>query len=309
MIKLWLRFIFLYLGLNAFVYADQSVNLRDTLQQMAEEMHRTIVVHLQYAKAEDIANLLQKGHSALFSKQGSLYVDTRTNVLGIQDTENRLLMISRFIEKLDIPVKQILIEARLVSIDQNYEQELGIRFSTINGLTIAHLADNNLLDLDIKLSALEREGHGELISSPSLFTSNQKMASIEAGEEIPYQEATSSGATAMVFKKAVLGLKVTPQILPHEKVLLELQINQDRPSTHLVLGVPTIATRQIKTYVLVKNNHTVVLGGIYESNKEKNEEGLPFLSKIPVLGLLFQVNRYHSSKREMLVFVTPRIIE
>ncbi|HSW71329.1 MAG TPA: type IV pilus secretin PilQ, partial [Gammaproteobacteria bacterium] len=169
------------------------------------------------------------------------------------------------------------------------------------------LADNSLLD--VKLAALENAGHGELISSPSLFTANQQLASIEAGEEIPYQEASSSGATTVVFKKAVLSLKVRPQLLPGKKILLQLHINQDRPNTRLVLGVPTISTRQLLTNVLIPNGQTVVLGGIYEINKEKSKETFPFLAKLPLVGSFFQLNKQRHNKRELLIFVTPRVIE
>jgi len=168
------------------------------------------------------------------------------------------------------------------------------------------LADSSLLD--VKLAALEQEGRGELISSPSLLTASRQTASIEAGEEIPYQEASSSGATTVVFKKAVLSLKVTPQILPDKKILLQLQINQDRPNTRVVLGVPAISTRQMITNVLIPNGHTVVLGGIYESDVDDHAEGFPFLGKIPILGWLLQEHKHRLTKRELLVFVTPKIV-
>lgn len=309
---------------NLIKQQQEELKWRDTVEDAAPLLTHIWPIH--YAKAEDIAHWLQQGHDSLLSKRGQLHVDARTNVLGVQDTDDRVKMICNLIKQLDVPVKQVVIEARLVSIDSDYEQELGIRFATISGLSdesdqkkafqgskgqfslvVATLADNSLLD--VKLSALENQGHAELISSPSLYTASQQTASIEAGEEIPYQEASASGATAVVFKKAVLSLKVTPQVLPGKKVLLQLQLNQDRPSVRMVLGVPSISTRQMKTNVLIAHGHTVVLGGIYESNKENNQEGLPFLSKIPVLGWLFQVNNHRRGKREMLVFVTPRIIE
>lgn len=282
---------------------------------------------IRYARAEDLAHWLQAGSASLLSKRGQAQVDSRSNILGVSDTAERLATIQTLIQRLDVPLKQILIETRLASVDSDYERELGLRFSVVDSkmgkagefrqeppvrpgqfsLAIARLADNSLLD--VKLAALENQGHGELISSPSLFTANQQMASIEAGEEIPYQEASSSGATTVVFKKAVLSLKVTPQLLPDKKVLLQLQINQDRPNARLVLGVPTISTRQLMTSVLVPNGQTVVLGGIFEVNTESSSEGLPFLSKLPVFGWLFQVNNQRRSKRELLIFVTPRVIE
>jgi type IV pilus assembly protein PilQ len=277
---------------------------------------------IKYGKAEEIARLIQDDHGSLLSKRGRVRVDARTNIICIQDVAGRLVDANKLIQKLDVPVKQILIEARLASVDNDFERELGINFvvnppSSIGtgmaapavghySLAVVKLADGS--QLDVKLSALESEGHAELISSPSLFTANQQPASIEAGEEVPYQEVSNSGGTAVSFKKAVLGLKVTPQVLPGNKVLLQLQINQDRPSDKMVLGVPTISTRQIMTSVLIKAGQTVVLGGIFENNLENGQQGLPFISKIPVVGWLFKQQKTKRSKRELLIFVTPNII-
>jgi type IV pilus assembly protein PilQ len=302
---------------------EEQSKWRETLENTVSLVTQVWQVH--YAKVDDIAHWLKdEGHSWL-SKRGRLYIDTRANILCIEDTKKRIATIQYLLKKLDVPVKQVLIEARLASIDSDYEQELGIDFTAINNevtgevktealnkprhfsLAVSKLADNSLID--IKLVALENQGHAQLISSPSLFTASHQMASIEAGEEIPYQESTSSGATAVVFKKAVLSLKVTPQILPSNKVLLKLQVNQDRPSAHTILGVPAISTRQIVSNVLVANGHTIVLGGIFESNRENAAGYLPFLGKIPGLGWLFGVQSQRERKRELLVFVTPKIVE
>lgn len=303
---------------------EEQSKWHDTLENSVPLIKQVWQVH--YAKVDDIAHLLKDESHSWLSKRGRLYIDTRANILCVEDTKNRITSLHYLLKKLDVPVKQVLIEARLVSIDSDYEQELGIDFTTRNNdvtsnelktetlnkagrfsLAMARLVDNSLLD--IKLIALENQGHAQLISSPSLFTASHQMASIEAGEEIPYQESTTSGATAVVFKKAVLSLKVTPQILPSNKILLKLQVNQDRPSAHTVLGVPAISTRQIASNVLVANGHTIVLGGIFESNKEKAEGYLPFLGKIPGLGWLFGVQNQRERKRELLVFVTPKIAE
>ena len=155
---------------------------------------------------------------------------------------------------------------------------------------------------------MESKGRAELISSPSLFTSNQQPASIEAGEEVPYQETTKEGGTAIVFKKAVLSLKVTPQVLSGNNVLLQLQINQDRPSNKIVGGMPIISTRQINTNIFVKNGQTIVLGGIYETNSEKGILDLPFLNRIPVLGLIIKKTKTRANKRDLLIFVTPTVM-
>lgn len=281
----------------------------------------THVWRIRYAKAEDIARLLQENNNSFLSKRGHVRVDERTNSVFVQDIKSHLIEVERMIKHLDVPVQQVVIEARLASIDNDYERELGINFGVKQqsdhsfpqasmgkrySLAIAKLADGS--ELDIQLAALEKEGHGELISSPSLFTANQQTASIEAGEEIPYQEVSESGGTAVAFKKAVLRLKVTPQILPENKVLLQLQVNQDRPSNRIVLGVPSINTRQISTHVLISNGQTIVLGGIYESNHEQGEHRLPFFGKIPLVGWLFKQQNVQENKRELLIFVTPKII-
>ena len=286
----------------------------------------THVWQINYGRAKEIAHLLQDSHGSFLSKRGQVRVDVRTNTICVQDIPRQQELIHQLIKQLDVPIKQILIQARLASVDHDYERELGISFtahasSTENhdglsgmimpeagqySLAIAKLANGSILD--VKLAALENSGHAELISSPSLFTANQQTASIEAGEEVPYQEVSESGGTAVVFKKAVLGLKVTPQVLPGNQVLLQLQINQDRPSHKMVLGMPTISTRQIVTNVLVKIGQTVVLGGIYESNWEKGEEGIPFISQVPLLGLLFKQHHTRESKRQLLIFITPKII-
>ena len=287
----------------------------------------THVWQIRYGKAEEIAKLLQEGSMSLLSKRGSVRVDARTNMILLSDIASRVNIVNQLIARVDAPVKQIQIEARLVSVDHDVEKELGISFGVQSktsqaaegstpklsslemgrySMAVATLADGSLLD--VKLAALENRGQAELISNPRLFAANQQPALIEAGEEVPYQEVSDSGGTAVTFKKAVLGLKVTPQVLPDNQVLLQLQINQDRPSNRMVQGVPTITTRQMTTQVLVKNGDTIVLGGIYETNNEKAVMRLPFLSDIPVLGVLFQQQVMRQNKRELLIFVTPKVV-
>ncbi len=276
----------------------------------------THVWQIRYAQAESIAHFIYDANHSLLSKRGSLQVDGRTNQLCVRDTQENLSEITRLVQRLDIPVKQVLIEARLASVDSDFERELGIDFSAQSGtqvdrgrysLAIVKLANGSFLDM--QLTALENEGHAELISSPSLFTANQQTASIESGEEIPYQEISRSGATGVAFKKAVLSLKVTPQILPNDKVQLQLQINQDRPSPRMVLGVPAITTRQISSSVLAANGQTIVLGGIFESSNGSANQRIPFLGKIPLIGLLFQQQNKTENKRELLIFITPKIVD
>lgn len=279
----------------------------------------TIIKQINYGSAQNIASLIKTDHGGFISDRGTIKVDKRTNTIAVYDVPEHLAIIQKLIHTLDVPVKQILIEARIASVDHDCECELGINFAVHspkdiqkkaqNGrysIALLHLPDGTLLDF--KLAALERHGRAELISSPSLSTANLEAASIEAGEEVPYQEVSESGGTAVTFKKAVLGLKVTPEVLPNSKVLLKLQINQDRPSQKLIQGMPTINTRQIITNVLVGAGQTVVLGGIYESNQEVGETGIPILSQIPLLGWLFKMRDHRASKRELLIFVTPKIV-
>lgn len=272
---------------------------------------------IRYSKAADIGRLLKDDKTSLLSSRGQVRVDERTNLICVQDVAARMMLIKRLIMKLDRPTPQVHIEARLASVDHDFERELGVDFSVkTNGaqdavpgrysVAIAHLPDGSLLD--VKLAALENAGHANLISSPSLYTANQQTAAIEAGEEVPYQEVSESGGTAVVFKKAVLGLKVTPQILPNGYVLLQLHISQDRPGSRMVLGMPTISTRQIVTSVLVKGGQTAVLGGIYENQDENAVQRIPLVGSIPVVGELFTLRASRRAKRELLIFVTPKIM-
>lgn len=283
----------------------------------------TRIWQIRYAKAVDIARLLQDAKNTLITGRGSVSVDVRTNRLCVRDIASSMESINTFISALDIPVRQVFIEARIASIDSDYERDLGINFSVNSeqdnnepsvilkpnarySLAILSLPDGSRLNM--QLSALERTGHGELISSPSLYTASQQTAVIESGEEIPYQETSRNGATSVTFKKAVLSLKVTPQIMPNDQILLQMQVNQDKPSKRMVLGVPAINTRHITTSIQIKSGQTVVLGGIYEFNHEQDEERIPFLGSIPLIGWLFKQQNKLKNKRELFIFVTPRII-
>lgn len=304
-------------------------SMQEKRQQMLEDggVLQTQSWMMKYARAEDVVKVI---HAQLYSDgvsgapgSGQVSFDGRTNMVIMRDTGKRIAAAARLVRKLDIPVQQVLIETRLASVDVDAETQLGIEFATHmqqnqNNVSsplpvepgrivfsIGKLSENS--QLDIALSALEQNGKAELISSPSLLAGSQQEASIEAGEEVPYQEVSRSGGTAVAFKKAVLGLKVTPQVLPDNRILLQLQINQDRPASRMIGGVPAISTRQIKTSALLKSGETVVLGGIYEVNQEKNRTSVPFLGNIPVIGLLFTHNIVRKNKRELLIFVTPRI--
>lgn len=326
-------------------------------QQAIEKLEpiRSELLQINYAKAVDIGILIKDKQTSLLSPRGKVSVDVRTNTLWIQDTSAKIEEVRDLIKQLDVPVKQVLIEARIVEVAKDFSEDLGIRWGvsrpkhlsgtlqganqfqippgSINpaavpiadrlnldliaapvsgaipasvGIALARLGDNILLDLE--LSALESEGRAELISSPRLMTTNQQSAVIEQGQEIPYQEATSSGATAVAFKKAVLSLKVTPQITPDNKILMDLQINQDTPSLDKYLGVPAILTKQIQTNVLVNNGQTIVLGGIYKQDKNNTVKRIPFFGELPVVGVLFSNKQVSLKNDELLIFITPKII-
>lgn len=312
---------------------------------------RSELLQIKYAKAQDLANLLKDQNTSFLSARGSLNVDNRTNTIWIQDTESQIEKIIKLVTKIDVPVKQVLIEARIVNVTKEFAKDLGLRFGLSSphvvgslqsekgiekkeiagdnlslaerlnldlvalplsatpasiGIALAKLGSNILLDLE--LSALESEGKGEIISSPRLITTNQQTAVIESGEEIPYQESMISGATAVAFKKAVLSLKVTPQITPDSKILMDIHINQDIPSVKIFNGVPSILTKEIHTSVLIDNGQTVVLGGIYKQDKHNAINRVPFLGELPIVGAIFRNRSVMVKNEELLIFITPRII-
>jgi len=336
--------------------AEQEKQALEADQQLQDlGSLESILIPISYGKATDIATLLKTQGNSLLSKRGSVSADARTNTIWVQDIAARLTEIRRLIKQLDIPVKQVLIEARIVNMSDDYAKELGVRFGVSSsnhmsgtlagansmaggasaadvdlanrlnvdlpaanvgeaggagsiGLALAHVGPGTLLDLE--LSAMESEGKGQVISSPRLMTADQQSANIQAGEEIPYQQETSSGATNVTFKNAVLSLEVTPQITPEGKINLNLKVNQDRVSdTRVVQGVPAIDTRSIESHVLVDNGQTVVLGGIYETSDGTKIKRIPFLSSIPVVGALFRNTLKTKTRTELLIFITPRIIE
>lgn len=290
---------------------------------LATEPLETRILQIRYADAADAGRWIGGKNTGQLSPRGSFQVDSRTNQLIVHDTHTSLERLQKLIRRLDIPVRQIVIETRLATVDSHFERDLGLMFSApgsdsettgipdsshfqLQSPVIAHLTGSRLLD--VRLRALEQSGHGRLISSPRLFTANRQPARIESGEEIPYQEISRSGATGIAFRKAVLSLEVTPEIMPGRRVHLTLNINQDKPASRLIQGVPAISTRRISSNILVKDGQTIVLGGIYENDDLRAEAGIPFLSRIPVIGSLFQYDIRSRDRRELLIFVTPRII-
>lgn len=325
------------------VGTQTQIAKQDQLQLQAQqqiensEPLQSAIIPISYAKAAIVAQQLKQDSANLLSSRGNLGADERTNCLWIEDVPQKISVIENLVHQLDIPARQVLIEARIVNIDKNYENDLGIKWNiagaenpnndTVNnglhidlpaanagqangaatlGLVMAKMGDDVMLDLE--LSALENEGNAKIIATPQIITSDQKEALIQTGEEIPFQHATLSGATAVSFKKAVLSLKVTPQITPDGHVLLNLIVNQDRRGAAMVQGEPTIDTREIQSQVLLNNGETIVLGGIYQDDVSDTSQKIPGLSALPVVGGLFTHTTKIAKQRELLIFVTPRVI-
>lgn len=343
----------------------QELEARNQLVEL-EPLYSEIF-EVNFAKASEMAQILTTtqgqstaGSSAggFLSERGSVVVDQRTNSLLLRDTASNLADVRMLIEKLDIPVRQVLIESRIVIANNDFAKELGVRFGssaqsgtlgagtsgTLEGLQVpANNSDSvrpinstgargqdlnvNLpvanpagtialalaklplgAVLELELSAMQEEGKGEIVSSPRVITSNQKQATIEQGTEIPYQEASSSGATSVSFKEALLKLDVTPQITPDDRIVMDLEVNKDEVGA-VFLGVPSIDTRSVKTQVLVDNGETVVLGGIYEQTSTQSSTRVPFFGDLPYVGFLFKTDLNENRQRELLVFVTPKIIK
>ena len=313
-------------------------------------------VQINYAKAIEFAALIKNDENSILSLRGSVSVDERTNTLLIRDTAKSIEDIKRMVSVLDIPVRQVIIESRMVTVKDNMNEELGIRWGVTstdgqsassgsieglddaNGLTqtpvgtgkvpdigdrlnvnlpvaspagsiafqVARLADGTILDLE--LSAMEKENKGEIIASPRITTANQREAYIEQGVEIPYQESASSGATSTQFKKAVLSLTVTPHITPDDRIILDLVVTQDTVSDVTNGSAPAIDTQRIGTQVLVNNGETIVLGGIYQQQTISSVSKVPVLGDIPYFGWLFRNSTNFNEKKELLIFVTPRIV-
>jgi type IV pilus assembly protein PilQ len=331
----------------------------------------TEFMQINYAKVVDLAKLIKTANAkdSMLSPRGSLSFDERTNTLLVQDTSDKLADIRRLVQTLDVPVKQVLIEARIVVVSDTYERDLGAQLgltgfttagagslisvsgtnvgtdtmtqsvlpsatgtaptgvvqlpalanrynvnlpaSNVNGsFALSLLSGKHLLDLE--LTAAQNEGKSETISSPRLITANQKQATIMKGVEIPYQESASSGATTTQFKNAVLSLKVTPLITPDNRVVLDIDVQDDTVGAQVTSAtggsVPSIDTQQIITQVLVNDGQTVVLGGILETDKTKSANKVPFLADIPILGNLFKSTVDINNKTELLIFITPKIL-
>ncbi|WP_449438039.1 MULTISPECIES: type IV pilus secretin PilQ [Pseudomonas] len=313
---------------------------------------RRELLQVNYAKAADIAKLFQSVTSAeaKVDERGSITVDERTNNIIAYQTQDRLDELRRIVAQLDIPVRQVMIEARIVEANVDYDKSLGVRWggsvqnkgnwntsgvsnganasSTIgtpgststnspfvdmgtaantSGLGIAFITDNVLLDLE--LTAMEKTGNGEIVSQPKVVTSDKETAKILKGTEIPYQEASSSGATSVSFKEASLSLEVTPQITPDNRIIMEVKVTKDEPDyLNKVQDVPPIKKNEVNAKVLVNDGETIVIGGVFSNTQSKVVDKVPFLGDVPYLGRLFRRDVVSEKKSELLVFLTPRIM-
>ena len=289
----------------------------------------TEYIQINYAKAEDIVSMLSSDKTSLLSTRGSVSMDDRTNTVILKDTATVIDSVKDMIKVLDVPVRQVVIEARIASVSEEVGEDLGVEWSSISSdddddlnFDLSANADGNSAGfqiasigsdlIDLELSALESESKAEIIASPRITTADQQTAYIEQGSEIPYTTSSSSGATTVSFEKAVLSLEVTPQITPDNKVILDLAITQDAPGTIYTSSdgseYVSIDTQEITTQVLVDNGETLVLGGIYQQTTTNTVTKVPFLGDIPFLGVLFRQTSDYTEKTELLIFVTPRIV-
>jgi type IV pilus assembly protein PilQ len=360
------------------IAAREREELETTKQMQELAPLRTEFVQILYADAKDIYKLFDtKGGSgsgstqSLLSERGSAVVDTRTNSIILTETEAKIQQFRDMVKKIDIPVRQVSIEARIVKATSGFREDLGVMWGLdanagdlfANGSINNVLGSNNrafrsggpdiggtLVDegdldvistptgadsmvvdmrakpeagdpgsfaigllgsdgwLSVELSAMEKSGKGEVVSQPKVITGDKQKATIKSGEEIGYQEASSSGATTTSFKEAVLKLEVTPQITPDDRIIMDLIVTKDNIE-RFVAGIPVIATTELTTRVLVDNGQTVVLGGIFENDTLDEVSKIPFLGDLPLVGRFFRQTTKKDNKTELLIFVTPRLLQ
>jgi type IV pilus assembly protein PilQ len=341
------------------IAAREKLELESRKQVEELERLRTEFIKVNYAKAADIALLLNQEDNKILSPRGSVSVDERTNILLVKDTNSSLSNVRIVMAELDIPVRQVLIESRVVIASDDFSKELGVRFGITNdsnssgssgnsaattgnlngttdllnnattsvsdrlnvnlpvqnpagsfALALAKLPLGTLLELE--LSAAQIEGRGEVVSSPRVITADSHTARIEQGVEIPYLELDDGDAT-LQFRKAVLSLEVTPQITPDDRVIMDLDVHKDSRGEDVSFGgslsAPTIDTREVQSQLLVDNGQTVVLGGIYETTQATQTTRVPFFSDLPFIGNLFKSTSERDNRSELLIFVTPKILQ
>jgi type IV pilus assembly protein PilQ len=344
------------------IAAKEKLELEARAAIQSLEPLRTQSFQLNYTKAAEIAAQITAGTGAarILSTRGSVIAEPRTNQLFVTDIPGRLEQVQSLISKLDIAVRQVLIEARIVEASDTFGKSLGVRLGgqpfTFNGTRNVqfgptYIAPNVSADnppvlgqnigtsagdfvslpssgvggfpaatfavslfesrltrlLNLEISALEADGRGKLVSSPRIVTADQTKALIEQGTEFPYQQATSSGATSVAFRRATLKLEVTPQITPEGNIILDLDISKDSRGETTAAGI-AINTKHIRTQVLVENGGTVVIGGIFELTESETEARVPVLGDLPAVGNLFKNKQRTANKQEMLVFITPKMI-
>jgi len=341
------------------IAAREKLELESRKQVEELERLRTVFIKVNYAKAEEMAELLNQTDNSILSSRGSVSVDVRTNTLLVKDTTESLANVRNLLVELDIPVRQVLIESRVVIANDDFSKELGVRFGisrdslgagitgdtavasgSLEGVTdlinndpllipdglmvnlpvqnpagtfalaLAKLPLGTLLEME--LSAAQIEGRGEVVSSPRVITADSHTAKIEQGIEIPYLELDDGDAT-LKFRKAVLSLEVTPQITPDDRIIMDLDVHKDSQGELVAFGsglfAPSIDTRQVQSQLLVDNGQTVVLGGIYETVKSKQTTRVPFFSDLPIIGALFRSTISVDDRSELLIFVTPKILQ
>jgi len=321
-----------------------------SLEQLAPL--KTKIIKVKYGTARELADLMKTEANLFLSERGSIGVDKRTNSLLVHDIPSSIRKIAGLISQLDRPVRQVMIDSRVVIATDNFARDIGIRFGgagiqqngdTVFGAngtksalwqndpTLGLAPDTLAVNLpsvlggpaggainffvgslgswlmQLEISAMEQEGTAEVVASPRVVTTDQHPALIEQGTEIPYSTSSQNG-TNTEFKKAVLKLEVTPHITPDDNIIMDLVILKDRPILEVIGGEPPIETKRVESTVLVKNGETIVLGGIFEEEKSSGSDSIPYLGKIPGLGRLFRRDRSDSLKRELLVFVTPKIL-
>lgn len=316
----------------------QQLQVQQEKEEREEEKQQTPLeqqtVTLHYASASDIYRSLQAERS-LMTSRGSVTVDSRTNSLLLRDTAEALRDTERWLKALDLPLEQVELTAHIVTINEEHLRELGVNWGTSPAEVVTQALRNPLLEiplavsnpafragvtlgqvsgelLNLELSALEQENQIEIIASPRLFTSHQQTASIKQGTEIPYEvKSRNSGATAIEFKEAVLGMEVTPVVLGNGRIQLKLRLSQNLPGRSLNIGdnqVLSIDKQEIETQVTLRDGETLALGGIFQQQRSQSEKRVPGLGDLPLLGNLFRQQTDEQKKKELVIFITPRLV-
>lgn len=314
---------------------EQELLRRQRALAQQEPLHN-LTITLQNAEASEIAQSLESQRGKLLTERGSVVVDKRTNALLLRDTAQALAQLKTWVAEMDAPLEQVQLAAHIVTISSENLRELGVRWGLgaeerpaktlrIDNFSVGLPVENSAITagfhlarisgriLDLELSALEQENQVEIIASPRLLTAHLQTASIKQGTEIPYEVSSgSNGATSIEFKDAVLGMEVTPKILPNGRITLTLQISQNMPGRSIKQGegeALAIDKQEIKTQVTVKNGETIVLGGIFQRQSTQAADKVPGVGDVPLLGTLFKRSSKQHKRRELVIFITPTLIK